>query len=80
MDLNIERELLKKELDSIDDIKLFEAIRKLLDYAKSKTAKAYKPMSEDEYLNRILESRKAIGDGKLIAQEEAIAYFRRKNG
>jgi hypothetical protein len=57
-----------------------EAIKKMLKYAKSKSKNVYNPMTEDEYLNRIMESRKAIGQGRLIAQEEAIEYFRKKNG
>lgn len=82
MDLKAEREILKKELDQVDDVKLLEAIRKILDYgrSKAKSGKPYAPMTEDEYFNRIAESRKSIGEGKLITQEEAIEYFRRKNG
>jgi len=80
MDLKAEKEILKKELDQVNDVRLLEAIRKLLDYGRSKSGKSYQPMTEDEYFNRISESRKAIGEGKLITQEEAIEYFRRKNG
>lgn len=81
MDLNAEREIIKKELDEVDDIRLLEAIKKILDYNRSKsgTSKAYEPVNEEEYFQRILSSRKAIDEGRLITQEEAIAYFRRKN-
>jgi hypothetical protein len=80
MDLKAEKEILKKELDQVNDVRLLQAVRKLLDYGRSKSGKPYQPMTEDEYFNRISESRKAIGEGKLITQEEAIEYFRRKNG
>ncbi|MBT1696844.1 hypothetical protein KK083_08175 [Fulvivirgaceae bacterium PWU4] len=80
MDLKAEKEILKKELDQVNDARLLEAIRKILDYGRSKSGRPYKPMTEDEYFDRISESRKAIGEGKLIVQEEAIEYFRRKNG
>lgn len=79
MDINSEKESLKKELDLVDDIQLLEAIRKMIDYAKSKSFKAYPSMTEEEYFNRITESRKAIEEGKLITQEEAKEYFRKKN-
>lgn len=81
MDLSAEREMLKKEIDKIDDIRLLEAIRRVLDGNRSKVlAKPHLPLTEDEYFDRIKESRKAIEEGKLIIQEEAIAYFRKKNG
>jgi hypothetical protein len=80
MDLKTEREILKKEIDQVNDVRLLEAIRKILDFGRSKSGKGYQPMSEDEYFGRITESRKAIAEGKLIVQEEAIEYFRRKNG
>lgn len=79
MDINPEKEILKKELDQVDDIQLLEAIHKMIDYAKSKSVKAYPSMTEDEYFSRITESRKAIGEGKLITQEEVKEYFRKKN-
>jgi hypothetical protein len=80
MDLKAEKEILKKELDQVNDARLLEAIRKILDYGRSKSGKPYQQMTEDEYFDRISESRKAIGEGRLITQEEAIEYFRRKNG
>lgn len=80
MDLKTEKEILKKELDQIEDVRLLDAIRKIMEYGRSTAVRNYGPMTEDEYFNRITESRKAIGEGKLITQEEAIEYFRRKNG
>lgn len=79
MDINSEKESLKKELDQVEDIQLLEAIRKMIDYGKSKTLKSYPPMTEDEYFERIKESRKSIEEGKLITQEEAKEYFKKKN-
>jgi hypothetical protein len=78
MNINVERELIKQDLDKVTDIHLLEAIRKLLDSAKFNSGKRI-PLTEDELYNRILESRKAISEGKLIAQEEAKEYFRKKN-
>ncbi len=78
MNINVERELIKQDLDKVTDIHLLEAIRKLLDSAKFNSGKRI-PLTEDELYNRILESRKAITEGKLIAQEEAKEYFKKKN-
>jgi hypothetical protein len=36
-------------------------------------------MTEEEYFERIRESRKAIEEGKLITREEAMEYFKKKN-
>jgi len=78
MNINVEREFIKQDLDKVIDIHLLEAIRKLLDSARFYSEKRI-PLTEDELYNRILESREAISEGKLIAQEEAKAYFRKKN-
>ncbi len=79
MDIKIERDLIKSDLDKVNDIQVLEAIRRLLDFNKSKLKKLI-PLTEDELFNRIVESRKAIGEGRLIANEEAKEYFRKKNG
>lgn len=79
MDINLEKERLKKELDLVEDIELLEAIHKMIEYGKSKASKPYPPMSEEEYFDRIEKSRKAIQEGKLITQEEAREYFKKKN-
>ena len=39
MDINSEKENLKKGLDLIEDLQLLDAIRKLIDYGKSKSGK-----------------------------------------
>ena len=80
MDLDAEKELLKKEIDQVNDMSLLKAIRNILDFGRTRSKKYYKPFSEEEYFSRITASRKAIADGKLITQEEAIEYFRRRNG
>lgn len=79
MDINLEKERLKKELDLVEDIELLEAIHKMIEYGKSKASKPYPAMSEEEYFDRIEKSRKAIQEGKLITQEEAREYFKKKN-
>lgn len=78
MDINLEKERLKKELDLVEDIELLDAIRKMIEYGKSKSFK-YSSMTEDEYFDRIAKSRSAIQEGKLIAQEEARQYFKKKD-
>jgi hypothetical protein len=78
MNIKTERELLKQDLDKVEDKHLLEAIRGLLEFGKTGIRKT-KPLTEDELYDRILESRKAIADGKLITQEEAKEYFRSKN-
>jgi hypothetical protein len=80
MDIKAEREIIKKEVDLVDDVRLLEAIRKILEFGLAKSPVKYQELSEDDYFNRVAESRKAIADGKLITQEEAIEYFRRKDG
>ena len=80
MDISVEKEIIKKELDQIQDVELIATIRKMLDFVKRKSSTlTYKPMTEDELFNRLTESRKAIAEGKLISQEEVKNYFKKKN-
>lgn len=80
MDISVEKEMIKRELDQIQDVELIAMIRSMLDFAKGKSSAAsYKPMTEDKLFNRLTESRKAIAEGKLISQDEVKNYFKNKN-
>jgi len=77
MNLKPEIELIKQQLDEVEDEKLLSIIRDVLAYGKVKSA-ALKPFTEEEYLKRYDDSIKSIESGNLIAQENVIEYFKRK--
>lgn len=80
MDLRIEKEYIKSELDKVEDIHLVEAIKNMLAYGKAnRYEKRLQPMSKESFYERHQLSRKAIEEDNLISQEEAKAYFARKN-
>jgi hypothetical protein len=79
MNIDVEKALIKQDVDQVTDEKLLGAIRRLLTLAKQKEINTF-PFSDDELFERIQESRKAIQTGKLIAQEEARKYFLDKDG
>ncbi len=81
MKLKSEIELIKMELDKVEDIHLIEAIKNLLAYGKAKRYDdSLSPMSKDEFYSRNELSRKAIENGDLINQSEARKYFSGKHG
>ena len=81
MNLNAEKEYIKRELDKVDDIHLVEAIKSMLAFGKAKKyEQSLHPMSKEIFYQRNELSRKAITDNDLISQEEARSYFTRKNG
>jgi|JI9StandDraft_2_1071091.scaffolds.fasta_scaffold118340_2 hypothetical protein len=73
MNIELEKVLIKQDVDGVTDEKLLGAIRRLLTLAKQKQQTV--AFTDDELYDRIVESRKAIHAGKLIAQEEARKYF-----
>ena len=80
MDLRLEKEYIKSELDKVEDIHLVEAIKNMLAYGKSKRyERALQPMSKEDFYQRQELSWKAIEEDNLISQKEARAYFVRKN-
>lgn len=80
MDLKVEKEFIKSELDKIEDIHLVEAIKNLLVHGKTKRYEdSLKPMSKEMFYQRQELSQKAIATGDLIDQTEARAYFKEKN-
>ena len=80
MDLRLEKEYIKSELDKVEDIHLVEAIKNMLAYGKAKRyEKTLQSMSKEDFYQRQELSRKAIEEDNLISQKEARAYFIRKN-
>jgi hypothetical protein len=77
MNIDVEKALIKQDVDQVTDEKLLGAIRRLLTLAKQKEINTF-PFSDDELFERI-QARKAIQTGKLIAQEEARKYFIKQN-
>ena len=77
MNLKQEIDLIKKQLDEIEDEKLLSIISDIIAYGKTKSTNL-KPFTEEEYLKRHDESVKAIESGNLIAHEEVVDYFKRK--
>lgn len=80
MDLQTEKEFIKSELDEVEDIHLIEAIKNLLAYGKvKKYEQGLHPMSKQTFYKRNELSRKAIENKNLMSQEEAQAYFSKRN-
>ncbi len=76
MNLKQEIELIKKQLDEVEDEKLLNIISDLLAYGKTKSIDL-KPFTEEEYFKRYDDSIKSIESG-LIAQEDVVNYFKKK--
>ena len=80
MDLRLEKEYIKSELDKVEDIHLVQAIKNILAFGKvSKYENEPIPMSRETFFKRQEISRQAIATDDLISQQEAKAYFLRKN-
>jgi len=79
MDLKAEKEMLKKELDLVEDSYLLETIRKILEYGKSKALKTFEVMADEDHFDRTRESGNSFADKALVTQEKPIEYFRKKN-
>ena len=81
MNLQAEKEYIKRELDKVDDIHLVEAIKNMLAFGKAKKyEQSLHPMNKETFYLRNELSREAIKDNNLISQEEAKSYFSRKYG
>ncbi|PWL28511.1 hypothetical protein [uncultured Roseivirga sp.] len=72
MDIEHTRAYIKLALDKIEDEDLLQSIKNILDSASSQ------PFSQDEFYLRNKISRKAIESDTLLAQEEAMEYFKKK--
>ncbi len=80
MNLEAEKEYIKRELDKVDDIHLVEAIKNMLAFGKAKKyEQSLHPMSKETFYMRNELSRKAIKENNLISQEEAKSYFSGKH-
>jgi len=65
MNLQIEKQRLKNELDDINDVRLIKAISELLNYAKQSTEERFlKPFTKQQLMKRALASEKDIAAGK----------------
>jgi len=65
MNLQIEKQRLKNELDDINDVRLIKAISELLNYAKQSTEERFlKPFTKQQLMKRALTSEKDIAAGK----------------
>jgi len=81
MDLQTEKDLIKSEIDKVEDAHLVKAIKNMLAFGMSKKhEKGLYPMSKSAFYARNQESRKAIEENQLISQAEAKSYFIRKHG
>ncbi|MBO6659477.1 MAG: hypothetical protein JJ909_18980 [Roseivirga sp.] len=72
MDIEHTRAYIKLALDKIEDEDLLQSIKNILDSASTR------PLSQDEFYLRNKISRKAIESDTLLAQEEAMEYFKKK--
>ena len=80
MNLQEEKEYIKAELDNVNDVDLVVAIKKMIQFGKTKTyEQKLHPMPKEVFYERNKLSRKAIENDNLISQEEAKEYFNRKN-
>jgi hypothetical protein len=80
INLQAEKEYIKKELDKVDDIHLVEAIKNMLAFGKvKKYEQSLHPMSKEMLYKRNEVSCKAIEENSLISQSEARSYFTSKH-
>lgn len=80
MDIQEEKELIKLELDKVEDIHLVKAIKNILAFGMAKKyEETLKPMSEEAFYKRNQESQQSIKENQLVSQAEARAYFKRKH-
>jgi len=79
MDIRVEKEHIKSELEKVEDIHILEAIKNILAFGKAKQyEQSLHPMSKERFYERNELSQKAIKDNNLINQEDAKSYFSRK--
>jgi hypothetical protein len=67
MDILVEKQKIKKLIDSIQDESIILSIKKFLGLIKEKQ---HIPLTKEELIERALESEKAIADKKFISVEE----------
>ncbi|MBX2894112.1 MAG: hypothetical protein KF763_01625 [Cyclobacteriaceae bacterium] len=73
MNIELEKTLIKQDVDGVTDEKLFVSPKRLHDSAKQKQELVV--FTAAELFDRIVKSREAIHTNKLIVHEEARKYF-----
>lgn len=68
MNLALEKELLKLQIDSIDDIDLLEVLKKMIYLVKQD--KYTTPMKMEEYNNKLKEAEESYKKGKVISHKD----------
>ncbi len=68
MNITVEKNSIKKQLDSINDEHLIRAISEMIKYAKSsKTDSLLKPFTKSQVTKRALQSETDIKEGKITS-------------
>jgi hypothetical protein len=68
MNLSLEKELLKLQIDTIDDLDLLEVLKKMIFLVKHE--KYNTPMSMEEYNNKLKEAEQSYKQGKIISHND----------
>jgi ABC-type ATPase with predicted acetyltransferase domain len=80
MDLRIEKEFIKTEIDKTDDVHIVEAIKNILALGKAKEYEnSLRPMSISQFHERNKLSQKSIKKNQLIDQKDAKSFFEKKH-
>ena len=69
MDLVKEKELIKQEIDGIDDEQIIVTFKKLIDYARAKQ-EHLRPLTIEELKERALQSELDIQKGNVVSLED----------
>ena len=67
MNLILEKQQLKEKIDAINDEGIIEAIKKLIGFASQSP---FKKLSQQDLINRALESEKAIVENRVTSLED----------
>ena len=67
MNLILEKKMLKEKIDAINDEGVIEAIKKLIGFASQSP---FKKLTRDDFINRAIESEKAIAENKVTTLED----------
>jgi hypothetical protein len=80
MDIQAEKDYIKRELDKMDDIHLVDAIKSMVVFGKTRIyERNIQPMTNEAFYERNKVSRKAIEENNLITQQAAKDYFAKKH-
>lgn len=67
MNILLEKQKIKDELDQINDESILTAIKEILGIAKNKSLPK---LTQQDIINRAIESEKAIAEGRILTIEE----------